>query len=288
MDGSYALRASIAGCALLLRAHDAQEAEREQREAEGSGRPSAAHDAQQPHSPDVLHAGTLRSDGGEADEASSSVGEVPAGHSGAEATPATEELDSSSSGDAQEQHRNSRVRGEGRKSKARKKVPPEPGSPAGLCAAAVKVRRGWDDSTSLNLWLTQYSEDPRPISSTCGCFACARHSRAYVHHLLQTREILGQVGRVSRLHAGIAHMPCMGPLSTVAHGMCQVLLEIHNTLNLSEFFDEARQAICEGNFEEYRAAFTEKRFRNEMQMQRRPLPGLELSSTLVNSAKTRS
>ena len=39
----------------------------------------------------------------------------------------------------------------------------------------------------------------------------------------------------------------------------QVLLEIHNTLNSSEFFAEARQAICEGRFEQHRAAFLRRR-----------------------------
>jgi len=35
------------------------------------------------------------------------------------------------------------------------------------------------------------AEDDRPLDPACGCPVCARHSRAYVRHLFQAREILG-------------------------------------------------------------------------------------------------
>lgn len=35
--------------------------------------------------------------------------------------------------------------------------------------------------------------DKGPLLPGCGCFACARHSRAYVHHLLNAHEMLGEV-----------------------------------------------------------------------------------------------
>ncbi len=36
-----------------------------------------------------------------------------------------------------------------------------------------------------------YSEDPRPLDETCSCKVCARFSRAYIRHLLNSEEILG-------------------------------------------------------------------------------------------------
>ncbi|MFT5316726.1 MAG: queuine tRNA-ribosyltransferase [Candidatus Krumholzibacteriia bacterium] len=36
-----------------------------------------------------------------------------------------------------------------------------------------------------------FANDPDPIDSECGCPVCARHSRAYIRHLFQAREILG-------------------------------------------------------------------------------------------------
>jgi queuine tRNA-ribosyltransferase len=37
----------------------------------------------------------------------------------------------------------------------------------------------------------EFAEDWRPLDEDCGCPVCARHSRAYIRHLFQAREILG-------------------------------------------------------------------------------------------------
>lgn len=45
------------------------------------------------------------------------------------------------------------------------------------------------------------AEDTRPIDDECSCPVCARHSRAYVRHLFQAREILGPVlATIHNLH----------------------------------------------------------------------------------------
>ena len=45
----------------------------------------------------------------------------------------------------------------------------------------------------LNLWDTSLSRDTRPIVEGCKCFACGNYTRAYVHHLLNTHEMLAEV-----------------------------------------------------------------------------------------------
>ena len=40
--------------------------------------------------------------------------------------------------------------------------------------------------------------DDRPLMSDCGCYCCQRHSRAYLHHLLSEKEILG--GTLLQMH----------------------------------------------------------------------------------------
>ncbi|GLI59310.1 hypothetical protein VaNZ11_001164 [Volvox africanus] len=82
------------------------------------------------------------------------------------------------------------------------------------------------DDTKINLWSTSYRLDKGPLLPGCGCFACRRHSRAYVHHLLNTHEMLGDV-----------------------------LLEAHNTGHINAFLQAIREAITEGRFEEYRQWF---------------------------------
>jgi len=48
------------------------------------------------------------------------------------------------------------------------------------------TRRG-----EINMRNARHAEDPRPIDEACACPACARFSRAYVHHLIKADEMLG-------------------------------------------------------------------------------------------------
>jgi queuine tRNA-ribosyltransferase len=43
----------------------------------------------------------------------------------------------------------------------------------------------------LNLRNARHCDDPRPIDERCGCRACRNYSRAYLHHLVRSEEILG-------------------------------------------------------------------------------------------------
>jgi queuine tRNA-ribosyltransferase len=43
----------------------------------------------------------------------------------------------------------------------------------------------------INLRNARFAEDPEPIEAGCPCPACITFSRAYVHHLVKSGEILG-------------------------------------------------------------------------------------------------
>ncbi|MCH7631562.1 MAG: tRNA-guanine transglycosylase, partial [Proteobacteria bacterium] len=43
----------------------------------------------------------------------------------------------------------------------------------------------------LNLKNARFREDPKPLDDKCGCPACQDYSRAYIHHLVRAKEILG-------------------------------------------------------------------------------------------------
>ena len=53
----------------------------------------------------------------------------------------------------------------------------------------------WGDVKIRN---ARYRDDTRPIDETCACHACRHFSRAYLHHLQRTNEILG--ARLATLH----------------------------------------------------------------------------------------
>jgi queuine tRNA-ribosyltransferase len=44
---------------------------------------------------------------------------------------------------------------------------------------------------ALNLRNARHADDPAPLDPECGCPACAGYSRAYLHHLCRSGEILG-------------------------------------------------------------------------------------------------
>lgn len=44
----------------------------------------------------------------------------------------------------------------------------------------------------------QHREDTRPLDASCGCYCCRNFTRAYLHHLQRTNEILG--ARLATIH----------------------------------------------------------------------------------------
>lgn len=72
----------------------------------------------------------------------------------------------------------------------------------------------------------RYRGDPRPIEAACGCVACRSFSRGYLRHLFLAREI------------GAA-----------------VLTSLHNVAFYQRVVREARGAIVEGRFGDYKKAF---------------------------------
>lgn len=74
----------------------------------------------------------------------------------------------------------------------------------------------------MNMMNAQYARDERPISETCECYTCQNHSRAYIRHLVQAREMLSGT-----------------------------LLSIHNIYTLLDLTRNLRQAILEGQFDDF-------------------------------------
>ncbi|XP_053665288.1 queuine tRNA-ribosyltransferase accessory subunit 2 [Anopheles marshallii] len=48
-------------------------------------------------------------------------------------------------------------------------------------------------TTELDTTDTRWAEDFGPLLDGCRCYTCQKHSRAYVHHLYNTREMLGPI-----------------------------------------------------------------------------------------------
>ena len=56
---------------------------------------------------------------------------------------------------------------------------------------AGRTARAFTSGGVLNLRNARHADDPAPLDPACACPACARHSRAYLHHLFRAEEMLG-------------------------------------------------------------------------------------------------
>ena len=65
------------------------------------------------------------------------------------------------------------------------------------------ARNGWLFTRfgDIKIRNAKHKDDTRPLDETCGCYACQHFSRAYLHHLQRTGEILGaRMNTVHNLH----------------------------------------------------------------------------------------
>lgn len=88
----------------------------------------------------------------------------------------------------------------------------------------------WTNFGELKIRNARYKRDLKPLDETCSCYTCANFSRAYLHHLDKTREILG------------------AQLNT-----------IHNVHYYLTLMQEMRDAIAEQRFDDFYRNFYEKR-----------------------------
>ncbi|MDX2027465.1 MAG: tRNA guanosine(34) transglycosylase Tgt [Alphaproteobacteria bacterium] len=86
------------------------------------------------------------------------------------------------------------------------------------------TRRG-----AVNMRNARHQDDPRPLDEQCACPACRNHSRAYLHHLFRTGEMLGPM-----------------------------LLSWHNLHYYQELMRELREAIEAKQLDDFAAGFYEE------------------------------
>jgi queuine tRNA-ribosyltransferase len=63
---------------------------------------------------------------------------------------------------------------------------------------AARGEGGEEAYETIDIRLEQYKEDFTPIDSTCNCYACLNHTRAYMRHLFASGEMLGT--RLATMH----------------------------------------------------------------------------------------
>jgi queuine tRNA-ribosyltransferase len=87
----------------------------------------------------------------------------------------------------------------------------------------------------VNIKNARHADDPRPLDEDCTCPACRDYSRAYLHHVFRSREMIS--------------------------GM---LLTWHNLHYFQKIMAGMRAAIAEGTFQDWQAGFHETRARGDL------------------------
>jgi queuine tRNA-ribosyltransferase len=88
----------------------------------------------------------------------------------------------------------------------------------------------------VNIKNARHADDPRPLDATCTCTACQNYSRAYLHHVFRSNEMIS--------------------------GM---LLTWHNLHYFQTIMQEMRDAIAAGTFEAWEKKFHEDRARGDIE-----------------------
>ncbi len=101
------------------------------------------------------------------------------------------------------------------------------------CVSPTRLARhgaAFTDSGRISLKNSPYAKDFAPIEATCPCYTCRNHSRAYLHHLVRSKEVSGGS-----------------------------LLSMHNVSYLISQAKKCRQAILQGTFKDYFEAILQSR-----------------------------
>ena len=86
----------------------------------------------------------------------------------------------------------------------------------------------------INIRNAKYRNDDKPLDEKCACYACENHSRAYLHHLVKSNEILGAM-----------------------------LLTEHNIFYYQDLMRDIRLEIENKNFENFYNNFFAKNLQND-------------------------
>jgi queuine tRNA-ribosyltransferase len=62
-----------------------------------------------------------------------------------------------------------------------------------LPSRSGRTGQGWTARGSVNLRNARHKDDPRPLEEGCDCPACRSYSRAYLHHVIKSDEIIGSM-----------------------------------------------------------------------------------------------
>ncbi|MGI3165779.1 tRNA guanosine(34) transglycosylase Tgt [Pseudooceanicola sp. 200-1SW] len=105
-----------------------------------------------------------------------------------------------------------------------------------LPSRSGRTGQAWTRRGQVNIKNARHADDPRPLDADCTCPACRSYSRAYLHHVFRSHEMIS--------------------------GM---LLTWHNLHYFQELMQGMREAIAAGTFDAWEAAFHATRAQGDIE-----------------------
>jgi queuine tRNA-ribosyltransferase len=105
-----------------------------------------------------------------------------------------------------------------------------------LPSRSGRTGQAWTRRGQVNIKNARHADDPRPLDEDCTCPACRSYSRAYLHHVFRSGEIISSM-----------------------------LLTWHNLHYYQELMAGLRAAIAENRFAEFEAAFHAQRAEGDIE-----------------------
>ncbi|NBT31094.1 MAG: tRNA guanosine(34) transglycosylase Tgt [Rhodobacteraceae bacterium] len=105
-----------------------------------------------------------------------------------------------------------------------------------LPSRSGRTGQAWTRRGQVNIKNARHQDDPRPLDENCTCPACQNYSRAYLHHVFRSQEMIS--------------------------GM---LLTWHNLHYYQELMQGMRDAIVQGRFAAFEAAFHAQRAEGDIE-----------------------
>ena len=105
-----------------------------------------------------------------------------------------------------------------------------------LPSRSGRTGQGWTRWGQVNIRNARHQDDPRPLDEDCTCPTCRGYSRAYLHHVLRSQEIIASM-----------------------------LLTWHNLHYFQELMQTLRDAIAAGRLAAFAAVFREMQARGDIE-----------------------
>ena len=106
-----------------------------------------------------------------------------------------------------------------------------------LPSRSGRTGQAWTRWGQVNIKNARHQDDPRPLDEDCSCPCCSGYSRAYLHHVLRSQEIIASM-----------------------------LLTWHNLHYFQELMQNLREAISAGRLAAFAAVFREMQARGDIEV----------------------